>query len=58
MSILITRTGNNVSASTTDGKVWRSYEALSIQSAVDLENKLTDDKAFAGRWVHNFRNCA
>ncbi len=35
------------------GAMERSVECRNVQSAVELQSKLTSDRAFAERWVHD-----
>ncbi len=51
MTITVTRIGPVVLAVDDSGKTTRRFECRADQAAVELAGKLTDDQAFAARWI-------
>ena len=51
MAIRITRKGAAVTAVDIIGMVTRTFLCRSSAAAVELAGKLTDDQAFADRWI-------
>ncbi len=51
MTILITRGDTLITVSDDSSSVTRTHDCRSIRNAVELEQKLNDDKPFANIWM-------
>ncbi|MEI8397418.1 MAG: hypothetical protein WCF85_22085 [Rhodospirillaceae bacterium] len=51
MTVVVSRIGPVVLAVDDASMVSRRFECRAAQAAVELASKLTDDRAFAARWI-------